>query len=196
MSPRTIQQFEEIREERKTQIKNVALQIISEEGFQNASISKIAKRAGISKGLLYNYYESKEAMIKEIIFDGMDQFIKVFDPNKDGILTEEEAVYFIDEIFNILKSNIKYWRLYFTVMLQPKVMVLIQDKLFETMNPFIQTMGSYFEQKSIENPLVETRLLIALLDGIGYHYILNPEHFPLEEMKKRIYQLFFKLTES
>ena len=53
MSPRTEQQFEAIREERKEQIKRVALEVVFEEGFQNASISKIAQKAGISKGLLY-----------------------------------------------------------------------------------------------------------------------------------------------
>ncbi len=189
MSPRSEKQFEEIREERKAQIKEVALEIIFEEGIQNTSISKIAKRAGISKGLLYNYYESKEQMIQEIIFDGMDQFIQVFDPNKDGVLTDEEAKFFIDEVFNILESNIKYWRLYFSVMLQPKVMLLIQDKLVQMLEPFMKTVVSYFKRKGSDNPYVEARLVAATLDGIGFHYIIDPEHFPLKEIKKRLYQL-------
>ncbi|MBN2522603.1 MAG: TetR/AcrR family transcriptional regulator [Bacteroidales bacterium] len=188
MSPRTEKQFEEIREERKTQIKEVALEIISEEGIQNSSISKIAKRAGISKGLLYNYYESKEQMIKEIIFDGMDQFIKVFDPDKDGLLTDEEAKYFIDELFHILESNIKYWRLYFSVMLQPKVMLLIQDRFIQMIEPFMKTLVSYFERKGYGNPYVEARMIAACLDGIGFHYIIDPKGFPLNEIKKRLYE--------
>jgi AcrR family transcriptional regulator len=189
MSPRTEKQFEEIREERKAQIKKVALEIIFEEGFQNTSISKIAKRAGISKGLLYNYYESKEDMIKEIIFDGMDSFMRIFDPNKDGVLTDDEAKFFIDEMFNILKSNIKYWRLYFSVMLQPKVMLLIQDRFMKVMEPLMNILVSYFKHKGYENPIIETRMVIAMLDGFAFHFILDPKHFPLEEIKKRLYQL-------
>lgn len=189
MSPRTEKQFEEIREERKTQIKEVALEIIFEEGFQNTSISKIAKRAGISKGLLYNYYKSKEDMIREIIFDGMEKFMMIFDPNKDGILTDEEAKYFVDEMFNILRSNIKYWRLYFSVMLQPKVMILIQDKFMEMMEPLMKILVSYFQRKGSEDPLVDTRMVVAMLDGFAFHFVLDPKHFPLEEIKKRLYKL-------
>jgi len=189
MSPRTEKQFEVIREERKAQIKEVALEIIFEEGFQNTSISKIAKRAGISKGLLYNYYKSKEDMIREIIFDGMEKFMIIFDPNKDGVLTDEEARFFIDEMFDILRSNIKYWRLYFSVMLQPKVMLLIQDKFMEMMGPLMNILIFYFSQKGSENPVVDTRMVIAMIDGFAFHFVLDPKHFPLEEIKKRLYKL-------
>lgn len=189
MSPRTEKQYEDIREERKAQIKKVALEIIFEEGFQNTSISKIARRASISKGLLYNYYKSKEEMIYEIIFEGMDILMSIFDPNKDGILTDEEAKFFIDEMFNMLKSNIKYWRLYFSVMLQPKVMSLIQDRFMKMMEPFMNILVSYFKQKGSENPIIETRMVVAMLDGFAFHFILDPKHFPLEEIKKRLYEL-------
>ncbi len=187
MSPRTEKQFEGIREERKSQIKEVALEIIFEEGVQNTSISKIAKRAGISKGLLYNYYESKEEMIKEIIFEGMEQFMKIFDPNNDGVLTDDEAKYFIDEMFNILKSNIKYWKLYFYVLLQPKVMAIIQDKFLTITELFMKMLISYFAQKGSKNPMADTRMIVAILDGICLHYILDPKQFPMDEIKTRLY---------
>ena len=128
-------------------------------------------------------------MIREIIFDGMDKFMNIFDPNKDGVLTDEEAKYFIDEMFNILRSNIKYWRLYFSVMLQPKVMVLIQDKFMEIMKPLMDILESYFKRKGSDNPVADTRMVVAMLDGFAFHFILDPKHFPLEGIKERLYQL-------
>jgi AcrR family transcriptional regulator len=187
MSPRTEKQFEEIREERKAQIKDVALAVIFEEGAQNTSISKIAKRAGISKGLLYNYYESKEELILEIIYDGIAKVIKPFDPDSDGILTREEAIYFIDELFEILRSNLKYWRLYFSVMLQPKVMALIKDKLFDELMPYIGMIVNYFEKKGSDNPMVDAKMIMAMLDGLCFNFVIDPKHFPLEDIKKRFY---------
>ncbi len=189
MSPRTEKQYELIREERKTQIKKVALEIIHEEGFEGTSISKIAKRANISKGLLYNYYESKEEMIKEIILDGFEPFIEIFDPNKDGVLTPEEAKYFINELFHILKSNLKYWRLYFSVMLQPKVMALISDSLKKIIESISKVLFNYFKWKGSDNPEVDIRIILALVDGICFHYIMDPHNFPLEQIKERLYKL-------
>ncbi|MBN1949657.1 MAG: TetR/AcrR family transcriptional regulator [Bacteroidales bacterium] len=189
MSPRTEKQFEEIREERKAQIKKVALEIIYEEGYEGTSISKIAKRADISKGLLYNYYESKEEMIREIILDGFNPFLKVFDPDHDGVLTPDEVRYFIDEMFNILKSNLKYWRLYFSVMLQPRVMSLIAEDLQNMVGSISGILINYLRWKGTKNPEVEIRLILALLDGIAFHYLMDPKHFPIEAIKERIYKL-------
>jgi len=186
--PRTEKQFEEIREIRKEQIKDVALAIICEEGVQRTSISKIAERAGISKGLLYNYYESKEELIKEIMFDGIDRITEVFDPNHDGVLTRDEAIYFINGLFDMLRSNLRYWRLYFTVMLQPSVMEIIRDKLLEKLDPYTKTIMSYYISNGSDNPIADTRLVLAALDGLCFNYVLDPRHFPLEDIKKRFYK--------
>ncbi len=59
--------FEEIRYERKKQIMNSALHLFATKGFHQTSISSIAKHAQISKGLMYNYFESKDALLCEII---------------------------------------------------------------------------------------------------------------------------------
>ena len=55
MSPRTTVQNEIIREERKAQILDAALHVFAEEGYHSASVSKVARRAEISKGLMYNF---------------------------------------------------------------------------------------------------------------------------------------------
>ena len=67
MSPRSAKQFKEIRKEKKDHIMEVALELFAENGFHATSISQIAKKAGISKGLTYNYFESKKELLDELI---------------------------------------------------------------------------------------------------------------------------------
>ena len=123
---------------------------------------------------MYNYYESKEEMIREIIYEGMEKFIRIFDPNKDGTLTDDEAKFFVEEMFNILQANIKYWRLYFTVMLQPKVLMVMGNDLTQLMEPFMNTLVDFYKRKGHEDPITEVRFVFALIDGICFHYILDP----------------------
>ncbi|NOR33588.1 MAG: TetR family transcriptional regulator, partial [Bacteroidales bacterium] len=48
MSPRTPEQFEEIRESRRQQIMDAALELFASEGYSHCSISQLAVHAGIS----------------------------------------------------------------------------------------------------------------------------------------------------
>ena len=70
--PRTEEQYESIRENRKTEIVNASLKLFAHNGYHSTTISMIAKEANISKGLVYNYFKSKEEVLKTILFEGID----------------------------------------------------------------------------------------------------------------------------
>ena len=55
------------KEERPSDIVAAALQIFSEKGFAGARIEEIAKRAGVSKGTLYLYFDTKEEMFRAVV---------------------------------------------------------------------------------------------------------------------------------
>jgi AcrR family transcriptional regulator len=59
MSPRTQAQFTEMRETRRLQIMEAALELFATDGYGHCTISRLAAHAGISKGLMYNYFSSK-----------------------------------------------------------------------------------------------------------------------------------------
>ena len=64
MSPKTSGQFKEIRADKKQLIIDTALNLFANKGYHASSISMIAKEAKISKGLMYNYFDSKEALLR------------------------------------------------------------------------------------------------------------------------------------
>ncbi len=55
------------REARREAILDAAAEVFMEEGFASASMSAIAARLGGSKGTLYNYFKSKEALFAAYI---------------------------------------------------------------------------------------------------------------------------------
>jgi len=190
MSPKTKEQNQLTREARKASIMEAALEVFAEKGFETASISLIAKRAGISKGLIYNYFESKEELIKEIMFSGIEQFVPEMDPNQSEAISKEEFTFLINETFSILQSNLIFWRLYFSVFMQPAVLKIVEEKLMETLIPFINILFLYYQKKGVENPMVHARLLGAIFDGVSLNYIMDPENMPLEDIKKIIIEKF------
>lgn len=121
MSPRSPNQFQEIREEKKTLIMDVALEHFANEGYFKTTINHIARHAGISKGLMYNYFESKEELLTEIINRSMGEISRYFDPGKEGYLSEEEFELFIRKLFSILREKISFWRLFSQLLMQKDV---------------------------------------------------------------------------
>ncbi len=53
-------------DEKKQNIKEAVIKLILEQGFHGASISKIAREAGVSPATVYIYYENKEDMLRDI----------------------------------------------------------------------------------------------------------------------------------
>jgi len=188
--PRTTEQFEEIRETRKQQIIDVALKLFAAKGYESTSISKIAMEANISKGLIYNYFESKEDLLIQLVTEGFHDMLDAFDLNKDGVLTKDEFIYFIEEVFNLMSDKLPFYKLYFTLMLQPSVWTLFEAKFSELIGPLLNTLADYYKRKGSTDPEAEALMVGGLLDGIGFNYIFNPDHYPLERVKNLIIERF------
>jgi AcrR family transcriptional regulator len=54
-------------EARPDEILDAALEVFSEQGFAGARVEDIATRAGISKGAVYLYFDSKHEMLKALV---------------------------------------------------------------------------------------------------------------------------------
>ncbi len=188
--PRTPEQFEKIREKMRKQIMDAALELFSTEGYHSTSISKIAEKAGISKGLMYNYFDSKESLILSILEHGMNQLVEIFDPNKDGELTEDEFVFLVERSFDAVIENPTYWRLYFSIILQSDIYDMVKEMYHEILQHTMKLLVDYYGKKGVKDPLGEAMLFGAVMDGISLNYLMNPEMFPLKEFKQKVIDKF------
>jgi AcrR family transcriptional regulator len=187
MSPRTPEQFEEMRETRRKQIMEAALELFASEGYSHCSISQLASHAGISKGLVYNYFESKEALLLAIIEEGMADIMTMMDPNHDGILDPEEVEGFIRNTFKTMRDNTQFWMLFINVVLQPPVKEFLGGKPFSNMmEQFAPQILEYFERMGYEDPYLEMLTFSAMIEGYGIllAYLFPNEAFPEETVQK------------
>jgi len=171
-------------------ILDTSLELFANEGYYPTSISSIAKAAGISKGLIYNYFDSKEDIIRTIIIQGIKDLAELFDPNNDGILTKDEIRYFIEEMFETIKQDQHFWKLYFMIFMQPPVLKLVEKPFSELLHSSLDMLVEYFRSQGYKDPETEAILLGAILDGIGFHFVLNPDGFPTDKVKERIIKMY------
>ena len=62
----------EQKEVRKSQIIQAALGLFLEHGYYGTKTSQISRRAGISEGLLFHYFPTKEILLEELINIGLE----------------------------------------------------------------------------------------------------------------------------
>lgn len=190
MAPKTSEQNLEIREFKRKLIMDSACDLFANHGFFDTSISRIAKKAGISKGLIYNYFDSKEQLLKALVLEGLETFYENFDQNNDGILTREAFEFYITRYFSLLQENKKFWKLYFAIVIQPPVLQLLDEDLRKFGAPMVQTMFKYFEDNGYDDPATELAFFSALLSGLAIKYLNAPEYFDLEKLKSKIFSIY------
>jgi AcrR family transcriptional regulator len=67
--------------EKQAQILRGAATVFAEDGYEGASMSRIAATAGVSKGTLYNYFAGKAELFAAFVADSCDRFLaRVFEP--------------------------------------------------------------------------------------------------------------------
>lgn len=212
MSPRTPAQYEGIREEKRNLIMNVALEHFAAEGYHNTTINHIAKHAGISKGLMYNYFESKEELLAAIVERSMNEIARYFDPDRDGYLTEDEFELFVRRIFKIILEKRTFWRLFYQLLMQKDVrdmflksyrgpsdsaMAIYSGINDQFLTFFIRVMTDYFTRKKDRKPPdydpdVDLNLFIYTMEGFAMvtAYLEDTETANYENIINRIIELY------
>lgn len=190
MSPRTSKQFEEIRENKRAQIISAAIECFSTKGYHAVSISELAEFAGISKGLMYNYFKGKDELLRCVFQEIMDTMMNMFDPHKKGLMERDDLRKYLERFFKHLKSNLILWKMYMAIFSQPAVQEILKDEILEASKQPMEMIGSYFKNHGYKNPMVEVAFLSTLSSGIIIEYIGDPENYPLDQIKKRILTMY------
>jgi AcrR family transcriptional regulator len=95
-------------QERRTQILRAALAVFGEAGYERATMQDIVQRAGTSKGALYHYFESKEAvlmaLLREFLTPAIDLEADVIAHAAPSATSEQLLEQLVGRIWEILRD--------------------------------------------------------------------------------------------
>jgi len=78
MTTKTRRQDPQLAQSRRLQVLDAASDCFRRRGYHGAGMAEISKTAGMSPGHIYNYFDSKDAIIDAIILRDMDEMFSVF----------------------------------------------------------------------------------------------------------------------
>ena len=197
MTPRKSEKFAEIREKSKNHIITKAMEVFAEHGYYKTSIEMIAKSAGISKGLIYNYFKSKDELLESVFMTGFKFFDEMVKINLTEISAHEKLEILLNNFTQSLKDNLPFWKLYQNVISQPQISQKLNKfkEYYESvfgpllMSIFIELFGNELSEMEIQ---IEMMIFAAFLDGIGFDYTVMGEAYPLDEISKTLLRKYYK----
>ena len=197
MSPKSKEQFAEIRQRSRENIMEKALELFGTQGYVSTSISQIAKAAGVSKGLMYNYFESKDELLRAILIKEFEDSNAWWDAIMDADLPpREKLVRITRKVVEQIRGNIDHWKLLTSLAFQPATREGMEDVINNRKGPVIAKSVDLFRKLGVADPVKETFLYGAILDGIFLHYMSMPDEYPLEDMIEYSLQRYLSKTES
>lgn len=190
MSPRSTKQFEEIREQSREKILNAAKELFGTQGYHSTSISAIAKKAGVAKGLIYNYFDTKEDLMVGIFHQGMKE--------GEGIITEMMALpdaraklkFIIDFSFEYFVKQEHESRLITSIAVQLDAFPKMKDLVVGKYLGLMPMMVGLLTEIGISHPEEEAGVIAALLDGLGLQYLVLGDALDLDAIKQQLYRTY------
>jgi AcrR family transcriptional regulator len=191
--PRTKEAFQQIRDESRQHILDVAAEVFAKRGLANTKISELAEAAGVSQGLLYRYFADKEDVfiaLLERAINGVTQYaqtsIKQTGTPLEKLhwLTEqilqgmsEEPVYF--QLFS--QAMALSGRIYETLVRLETVVTILRELVIEG-----QSVGEIAKRDPDQLVFLYLSCIYGLAAGKGLNMPWIDEHFPVAKQVLQI----------
>ena len=182
MPPRSAEAFGKMRAASRETILQAALELFAERGFAQTPVRAIAERAGISQGLMYNYFDSKTDLLLAIFERGQEDVLASFSAADGQGMPQEQLAQLICSSFEVVRQNRAFWTVFYSLRFQPGIREVLPADVLTWQTQIHSQLAAYLKASGHSQATAAAWLLFASIDGAAQHWALEPETYPLEEV--------------
>ena len=168
-----------------------AMELFATNGFPGTSVNAIAKKAGVSKGLIYNYFESKEDIVKGLIVMVLQMADDIMDKaaSEKAVTPKQELKNLIDVFFETIEQQMEMMRWILPLAFQISKFSFVNDMVKGKIESTIGVMQNIFERLGYDDPEREAWFLGAIMDGLGMDVAILPD-YEVDKMQQYLYKKY------
>ncbi len=172
----------------KSVIFQTAFKLFATHGYQETSISMIAKNAGISKGLMYHYYRNKEDLLLEVLKTvSLDQ---IKPANWDNQAPPKENLKrLIDLFLDYIQHQTYIKRFSLFLHLQGQHASEVLKLLDANISLWEKAFEELFLQLQFKDAQGEAIYLLTMLDGLALRHI-SKHSYGIAPMRKKLFSKY------
>ena len=183
MSPRSKILSSQMKAQSRSAILKASLELFAKKGYSATTTDEIARKARVSKGLIFSHFSSKEDLLITIMDDAIDRWFPKFDNINDKLSPEEKFISFIDSWLILIQTDPYAVRLGLQLNLDDVFRKVITKKGTECIKRFFGQMKKLLKQLGSKRPDLDCYLLMFFFDGVTANYTVAPELFPIDAIK-------------
>ncbi|MCH9683211.1 MAG: TetR/AcrR family transcriptional regulator [Deltaproteobacteria bacterium] len=180
----------------RQKIFDAAMDLFESQGYFATTVEQITTEAGVSKGLVYNYFSSKEQLLVALLEHATAKMASVAEPRSTDESLEASVVSLVDRFFDFLQTHRRFLKLQLTLMLMPELREIVAGPQHERAELLLSVTRATFERARLPHPKRKARVLLALLDGVALHYLCVYDPYPLGAMRAHVVRSALGICET
>jgi AcrR family transcriptional regulator len=176
--------------QRREQLLDVTKQLVGEQGFHDLSVETIAKRAGITRPVIYAHFEDLDALLEAMLereaMRALTQLAAIMpEEPPDGSGRPEALLSALRGYLEAIQSDPVTWRL---VLTPPEgAPHMLRHQVERGREAVVATLAKVVgpgiaPERPSPDPQLTARLLSALSDEAARLLLSDPEQYPIERL--------------
>ncbi len=175
---------------------DAATRLFAAQGFDATTVEQITAEAGVSKGLVYNYFRSKEELLVALLDHATSKMTAVAGTlGHEGEL-EEVLAAFVDDYLGFLERERQFLALQLSLMTTPALRKFVAGPQARRAGELLELVARWFRRANVRQPKSKARVLLAMLDGVALHYLVVFERYPLRAQKPHLIRAALAMCEE
>ena len=188
--PRTPQQNRKLRDDSERRLRDAAQAVFSRVGVERATVRDIAQEAGVAQGLLYNYFSSKDDLVRAVFREGASDVAEAFAAASTEGTPRARLERLIRRSLEIVRDRREFWQLSYMIRYQPATSAVLGATLADWTLEVREQLEGLLREIGHPDATALARVLFGAIDGVAQHYVLDPEHYPLEDTAECLVRRF------
>lgn len=191
----------------RNKLKEAALRLFGQKGYDGTALSEIAKAVGVKTPAIYAFFESKEDLFMTVFEESMsvyNEFVKGLADSMTGFGTEKKLHSLLLRQYEFHREQHELALFTFRYMMFPPDFLLERiQEAFERSDRYLTEMVGGVMQEGLDNgelkPVPKEQLedsFLTLLDGLGaqYYFYKTPEVF--ERKLEHAFQFYWSSVKA
>ncbi|GII55386.1 TetR family transcriptional regulator [Planotetraspora thailandica] len=190
MSPRSARANEEMREQSRERILAAALEVFTEKGYHNATISDITARAGVSRGLITYYFPGKQILVDHLLDRYIDSVTAILDVTGTP---DERLAAIIDGVLLTVAQTLPVQRMTLSLVIHPSTHPLFaqaEARKEEQVAGLEDGLRDLFAARGADDPALEEVMFRSVLEGVIFKAAVYQDDYPLERVRRRLHAMY------